>query len=290
MILFADPLPAAELQPHRGAWRHHGGKAQLAQRLVGMFPPHRQYREPYCGSAAVLLAKPRVPNELLVDLDDLVVKTLRCIRDRTAELARVCALTPFARAENELPLDEDLEELELARRFLLQASAGIGSYRKKKNSFRRWRSNEGSAPATVWRGVPQHIRAVGQRLLGVTIESRPALEVIAATDARDALFYVDPPYPHATRGQGGRGFFPSDGYQHEMTDDDHEELLDLLLALTGLAIVSSYPNAIYADRLGGAGWARYEMAAYAERAERRTEVLWINPAAQAAQMQGSLFQ
>lgn len=65
-------------------------------------------------------------------------------------------------------------------------------------------------------------------------------------------------------------------YRHELTPDDHRDLLEFLKALKGLVLLSGYPHAMYDDALPG--WRRIERAALADGARVRTEVLWINPA------------
>ena len=44
-----------------------------------------------------------------------------------------------------------------------------------------------------------------------------------------------------------------------MTEQDHEELADILLSIKGMAILSGYPNHIYV-RLEQAGWFRKDFS------------------------------
>lgn len=59
------------------------------------------------------------------------------------------------------------------------------------------------------------------------------------------FIYADPPYPMSTR-SGGRL------YRYELEDKDHAQLLDALEASPWPAMVSTYPNKLYAERL--ASW------------------------------------
>ena len=83
----------------RPPFRYFGGKARLARWITGWFPEHYVYLEPFCGSAAVLLAKRRCAHEIINDADRNVVTFYRMLRDRPDDLARACALTPYARDE-----------------------------------------------------------------------------------------------------------------------------------------------------------------------------------------------
>ena len=60
-----------------------------------------------------------------------------------------------------------------------------------------------------------------ERLRGVQIENRPAVELIKRFDYENVLVYCDPPYMLETR-HGKQ-------YRHEMDKEDHEELLEALL-------------------------------------------------------------
>jgi DNA adenine methylase len=80
------------------------------------------------------------------------------------------------------------------------------------------------------------------------------------------LIYADPPYLHSTRTSQHR-------YQHELTDNQHLELLALLRRCPADVILSGYPSAIYDQRL--AGWNSREFQVMS-RGGVRTEKLWFN--------------
>src|SRR5690606_2744288 len=128
----------------------------------------------------------------------------------------------------------------------------------------------------LWARYPDQIAAIGQRLAGVLIENRPAIDVMHAHDSAQALHYVDPPYVHATRVRGAaKGRY----YRHEMDDEQHAELLDTLNTLQGMVVLSGYPSELYAERLQG--WTMNSTSARISAGrggDTRTECLWINPA------------
>lgn len=96
--------------------RYHGGKVRIADRIIGLFPAHDCYVEPFGGGAAALLAKDRSRLEVYNDLDGDMVTLFRVLRDRGDDLARAIALTPFSRAEHETSYAETADDLERARR------------------------------------------------------------------------------------------------------------------------------------------------------------------------------
>ena len=142
----------------------------------------------------------------------------------------------------------------------------------RKSSFR-----SGSTPATDWTRYPVQIPLFVERLRGVVIENRDALEVIAQHDARDTLHYVDPPYVHSTRSEKTRG--GRKGYSYELEDDDHRALAELLRSVDGMVVISGYPCDLY-DKELYPDWQRLERGHMADGARPRTEVLWISPSAE----------
>ena len=120
---------AREMPPWRPALRWHGGKWRLAPWIIGHFPPHRIYVEPYGGAGSVLLRKARAYAEVYNDLDDWVVGLFRVLRDpaQAAQLVRALRLTPFARAEFDAAVEPSADAVEMARRLCVRSFMGFGS-------------------------------------------------------------------------------------------------------------------------------------------------------------------
>lgn len=121
-------------------------------------------------------------------------------------------------------------------------------------------------PPGTGRKMPELVQQLGGRLKEVQIENRPALDLIRRFNFANVLIYADPPYLLDTR--GGKQ------YRHEMTEQDHVDLLATLLQHKGPVILSGYPSELYDRELNG--WSRITRKAYNQNAEQRTEVLWCN--------------
>jgi DNA adenine methylase len=279
--------------PRRPALRWHGGKWKLAPWIVGHFPAHRTYVEPFGGAASVLLRKGRSYAEVYNDLDESVVGLFRVLRDpgAAAELIRRLDSTPFARAEFEAAYAGTDDPIEAARRLCVRSFMGFGSdghNAATRTGFRANSNRSGTTPAHDWANYPAALSGVAARLRGVVIERRPAVEVMIAHDRADTLHYVDPPYLPETRSNKSRksgGKYHA--YAHEMTAADHGCLLAALRDLAGMVVLSGYPSAAYDGALGD--WTKVEIAALADGALARTECLWLNPAAVDRREHGPLW-
>ena len=245
-----------------------GGKQAIAARIVSLLPPHTHYVEPYAGALSVLLAKPPSLIETVNDLDGAIVTFWRVLRDRPADLERVCALTPHAREEMQRARDLDADDdLERARRVWVLLTQNRGA-RLSRSGWRFVHGGSRRSLAAYLDGYLQRIAPAAERLRSVSIEHRDALDMIDAYDQPGACFYVDPPYLGAVRG-------PDRIYRHElMTDVEHEQLLGRLLATRSAVVVSGYANPLYDEALQQ--WARYELAATAMTGSARVEVVWTN--------------
>jgi len=279
------PSPTA---PTRPALRYHGAKWRLAPWILAHFPPlasHDVYVEPFGGSAAVLLRKPRSPIEVLNDLDDDVVTFFRVMRDMPDELIRRIALTPFARREwiaAGQPADDPVEQ---ARRFYVRSYGSIagptaqwrsGWRRQKVLSRRADGSGAMTTAATAFADV-SHLHVVADRLRGVFIEAEDALSLIRRYDHPRALFYVDPPYPAATRQRWAKT-----AYAHEMTDGQHGQLAAVLNDCRGLVVLSGYNCDLYRELFPAPAWSTVSREARTNGRGSATETLWLNRAVQHA--------
>lgn len=248
--------------------RYFGGKVLMAPKIISLFPSHDAYVEPYAGGAAVLLAKPRSKLEVYNDINGDMANLFRVLRDRREDLAEAVALTPFSREEHEIAYQPSDDPLERARRVLIRSHFGFGSNGiHKPTGFRAAGLRAGSLPVHGWMKMPEAIRVTAERMRGVVVENRPAVQVMQSHDSPSALFYVDPPYLHETRDRTSR-------YANEMTEADHIEMLACLKSLKGSVVLSGYASDLYDRALEG--WRRIELRALADQARERIEVLWCN--------------
>lgn len=272
--------------PTRPVLRWHGGKWRLAPWIIAHLPPHRCYVEPFGGAGSVLLRKPRAYAEIYNDLDSTLVDLFRVLRDdaAAARLIRQLELTPFAREEFFAAYEAADDPVERARRTIVRSFMGFGSDGTNgvyRTGFRANSNRSGTTPARDWTNHSHALRIIIDRLAGVTIENRDAVEIMRQHDGPTTLHYVDPPYLPETRSAGnrrrGQGYHV---YIHDLDVPYHVVLLAALRELRGMVVLSGYPSPLYEEALGG--WARIERRAHADGARPRTEVLWINPAAHAA--------
>ncbi|GAA1707728.1 DNA adenine methylase [Fodinicola feengrottensis] len=253
---------------------YYGGKTRIAARIAERMPAHQHYVEPFAGSLAVLLAKRPAAMETVNDLDGDLMLFWRVLRDRTAELVRACALTPHGRAEHQAAYDLNSadEEIERARRIWVLLSQGwTGGFTRTGWRLYLDPAGSGTSMPGYLTGYVERMAAVAERLHAVSLECRPALEIIEAYGAhKDVLIYADPPYLGSARN--------SVKYRHEMTSDaSHRELAALLTTARACVVLSGYPSPLY-DQLY-AGWDRVEFHAVTAQGGaggRRTEVLWSN--------------
>lgn len=256
--------------------RYHGGKWKLAPWIIGHFPAHRVYVEPYGGGASVLMRKPRSYAEVYNDAWGDVVNVFRVLRDHADRVSELLYLTPFSRAEFEGTSEYAEDPIERARRTIFRSMAGFGSAAvngKYATGFRANSNRSGTTPAKDWLNYPEHVAAFTERLRGVVIENRDAIEVIRQHDSPETLHYVDPPYMHETRNmQRGNA-----AYECEMSESDHESLLSCLCTVEGMVVLSGYRTELYDGTL--VTWSRVDREAKADGAKSRVESLWLNPAA-----------
>lgn len=259
---------------------YYGGKTTLAERIASLLPEHDHYVEPFAGSLAVLLAKPRSKMETVNDLDGDLMVFWRVLRDRPRELARTCAFTPHARSEHQAAYDLEAssDELERARRVWVLLSQGRGST-LRRTGWRFYRDPAGSSLS-----FPEYLEAYADRILPaaerlsrVSLECRPGLEMVRDYGKHpNVLLYVDPPYLASSRN--------STNYRHEMGGaGKHAELLDVLVDCEASVVLSGYDSHLYRSKLDN--WSRVEFAAWTGNGIRngatkvdgiRTEVVWSN--------------
>jgi DNA adenine methylase len=229
--------------PKRPIINYLGGKWRLAPWIIAHFPPHKIYLEPYGGGGSVLARKDRARIEIYNELDGEIVNVFRMLRDPELcnRLHTLLELTPYAAAEVAecyAPTNDDVERARrvICRSYFLFAHDSVF---RPDVTFKRSNSR---AEAASWQRYINAFHLYHERLRGVTIDSIDAVRAIKFYDSPDALHYVDPPYVHSTRGDAT--------YRHEMSDEKHRELAQVLHDAKGFVILSGYNCALYQELYG----------------------------------------
>lgn len=264
-------------EPLKPPFTYFGGKLSLAGRIAALLPDHEHYVEPFAGSLAVLLAKQPSHMETVNDLDGSLMNFWRVLRERPGELERICALTPHSRAEHAAAREPAEDDLERARRVWVLLTQGRGGHTWRRTGWRYYqnpRGSDASMPDYLDAYVGR-IAAAAERLRGVSLECRPAVEVIEAYGRHPGcLIYADPPYLRSTRTWTNGNAYSAEMY----TEAEHRELAAALNSARGGVVLSGYPSPLYDELYGG--WHQREIGAFtgngAAGDRYRTEVIWSN--------------
>ena len=122
------------------------------------------------------------------------------------------------------------------------------------------------AVAGYWQRIAERGEVAGGALTALHGDARAILRTYPFTGRE--LVYCDPPYVLSARRGGAI-------YRHEMTDDDHRELVSLLSSIGSAFMLSGYRNPIYDDAADRHGWRRIDFTAMT-RGGPATESLWMN--------------
>lgn len=249
--------------------KYPGAKWSIAPWVISYFPEHHSYLEPFFGSGAVFFNKPKSRIETINDLDGDVVNLFECIRRDPEKLAWELEYTPYSRQVYEMAYRDIPEDsIQRARWYFIRCNMGHG-FRVNGEKV-GWKNDvqgrEYAYAVKAWNRLPEQVFEVASRLKEVQIDNRPACDLIRRFNYPKVLIYADPPYLLSTR-HGKQ-------YKCEMSDADHEELLETLKLHTGPVLISGYESDLYNTLLKG--WRKEYKTAYSQVMSKKTEVLWMN--------------
>lgn len=273
-----------------------GGKSRMVNKLLPLLPPHHIYVEPFGGGASLLLGKEPSPVEVYNDRDSGLVTFFQVLRDPdlVGGLIYRCSTTPYSREEYSACLAtwEACEDpVERAYRWFVTSRMSFGGmFGSAWGSVIKSTSRGMAETASSWISAVVRLAVVHQRMMRVQVDNQDFRKVLPRYDTPETLFYLDPPYVPATRRSGS--------YRHEMSLADHQELVEILLGLEGMALLSGYDHPVYKP-LERAGWEKRSWQTVCQAAgrtrrsglqgkgqvsakQKRTECVWISPRASAA--------
>lgn len=221
-----------------------GGKRNMAGEIIKHLGKHQAYWEPFCGSMAVLMAKPVCTMETVNDLHgDLInLASVLAVEVAGAELYRRLATTLmhedlFTAAADRFKARGHqrggFADVDRAYDFFLASwmgrngVAGTGSY--NQGFCVRYTKNGGHA-ATRFVSAVESIPEWHHRLRSVTILNRDGIELLERIeDSPGVAIYLDPPYLK-------KGCL----YVHDFTSDDHQRLAEQARRFKRTRVVVSY--------------------------------------------------
>lgn len=222
-----------------------GGKRTLAPKIVEQLGPHRAYWEPFCGSMAVLLAKPEVSQETVNDLHKDLINMARCIQHpvhgpwlyrqlRRSFVSEKCFREASAHIKQPGSLVAD-EVLDPQRAYWFFYSSwmgrnGMSGTAETNNNFCTRYTSNGGIQGVRFAATVQSIPQWRRRMREVTILSKDGFALLEKIeDQPTTAIYCDPPYLQ----KGAQ-------YLHDFKPEEHARLAELLRRFTKARVVVSY--------------------------------------------------
>lgn len=230
--------------------------------------------EAFAGTAVLTLNKPRHELESINDVDGELINFMHQLRDNRESLVNAVKFTPYARDELKTAYEPALHPIERARRFYVRQMQSRNPADQNPNWKRQFspidkNGRQMSAQAKRFMNT-DHLVEYGERLRGVQIENKNAVEFLKKFDHERALHFIDPPFMPITREN-------KDGlYRFEMTDEQHHNLLSTIIHLSGFSIVRHYKCEKYDDMLFS--FSRFDFPDKRIDGDKtKTESLYISP-------------
>lgn len=226
-----------------------GGKRTLAPRIVAELGKHNFFVEPFCGSLAIIMAKPKAGMETVNDLHSDLINLARVVAsdsapDLFARAARMlmhegihaefkaaltlieCDPAPSVDAVEPRHVDRALAYLVMS----WQGRNGSAGTRPGNITMARRFTSNGGSGGLRWSSAVESIPAWHERLRGVSITQMDAFELLdRLEDAPGTVVYADPPYLRK-----------SDKYIHDLAPGDHLRLAESLRRFRRTRVVLSY--------------------------------------------------
>lgn len=255
---------------------YQGSKSKQLDVLYDFFPDHKGYVEVFGGSGIVLLNKEPINIEVLNDYNCHVYNFFNVLKNHTMELIANISLTPYSRKHLE-EVESKINEFEpegnnikwAADWFVAQTQSfngRIGAGMRNINHKKKFVN-----VVQYLGGKTENLFGVANRLKNAIIEKLDFEDCINKYSGGEIFFYLDPPYIQDTKNE-------SSVYKSEMSDKDHERMLDAILSNNGKYLISGYKNSMY-DRLLDNGFDKAEYSVTTSmdgKHSDRTETLWFN--------------
>lgn len=239
-----------------------GGKRSIAPAIVETLGPHSAYWEPFCGSMAVLFAKPACKTENVNDLHGDLVNLARVIQHPQLGPALYRRLRRVWSSQelfaDSLAVVRGVEvdymttpDANRAFHYFVASWQGMngvaGTSAFNTNYCRRF-STTGGDPGARWAGAVRSIPQWRRRMERVQVLNLDGIELCERIEDRPGVvIYCDPPY-----------LVKGAKYLHDFEAGDHARLAKALRRFERTRVVVSYYDSPELDRLYP-GWLKRQI-------------------------------
>lgn len=258
----------------------HGGKYYLSNWIIEHFPKGYEdmvYCEPFCAGASVFLNKEPSITEVISDIDTGVISIFKALRDEPQEFINRIKRTRYterafkmAQNRSEKPFEDYIDQA--VNEYVLRRMSRGGL----KRAFAWSERLRGGKPGDLnaWETMIENLPLISERVKNANVLSEHFVQIIKVWDEDETFFYLDPPYLHSTRSEGA-----TNAYEHELTVEDHINMLLLANNARGKVIISGYASPLYNRHLKEWTCKKKSVANHSSQSktkERRTECIWMN--------------
>lgn len=231
-----DDTPVVREDIVRAPFGFPGGKSRSLMEILPKLPQRRGYGEPFGGSGSVLLARSACDLEVFNDRYAGVTVFYRCMRDRQKSEALVERLRQVLHTREEFIWCRDTwknceDEVERAARWYYSVLMSFGA---QARHFGRAVDGKGQQGPKLWNNL-KLFPAVHHRMKNVQVENLDYRQCLKDYDRPDFVWYLDPPYYTYNKGM----------YEHNLSGDEHIELMERVQQLRGFVALSGYDNPVY---------------------------------------------
>ena len=252
-----------------------GGKLSKLDFLLPLVPNHKTYIEPFGGSGALLLNKPKSKVEIYNDLDGELVNFFCVLRNHYNEFIKRFEYLPLMSEEEFYIRKKEMGKGDDITRAVNYIYCLMNSFSNKFSTFRYAYNKKQFTLSKL-----KTLQLISKRLKEVVILHRDAIKILntllkSTAEFNKVFIYLDPPYLEETLTSNSQLYRVPN---HK--DDFHSRLLDLMLELDKKGVkmlLSGYDNNLY-NRLKGWNTKEFETVTTLNnfKHSKRIEKVWFN--------------
>lgn len=212
---------------------YYGGKQNLINTLLPLFPDHNLYAEPLIGGGAIYWAKKPSPVEVINDTNKELINFYEVCKNDFVDLEKMIRISLHSRSlhSDAKVVYENPHLFSRIKRAWAVWVLASQSFASMLDGSWGYDKAKGTTSQKISNRRESFTEQYAIRMQNTQVECTDALRIITSRDTPDSFFYCDPPYFNSDCGH-------YDGYSQR----DFEELLYTLSQIKGKFLLSSYPS------------------------------------------------